>query len=162
WGRNLLPRTAEQDERYSNPDSDPRGDWKPSDLSARNYYSKGLYSITCPSGRVIPRPPGGRYWRCSEDNFKKLVKDKRIWWGAEGDNVPSLKRFLTEVKQGVVPQTIWTYGEVGHTQDAKKEILEIFDGDMVFMTPKPSELIKRIASIATEPGECILDSFAGS
>jgi len=162
WDRNLLPRTQEQNERYSNPDNDPRGDWKPSDLSARNYYSKGIFAITCPSGRVIPKPPGGRYWRCSEENFKKLVQDKRIWWGPKGDNVPAIKRFLSEVKKGIVPQTIWTYKEVGHTQDAKKLILEIFNGEMVFMTPKPLELLKRIITLATEPGDFVLDSFAGS
>lgn len=94
--------------------------------------------------------------------FQKLVKDNRIWWGADGNNVPAIKRFLSDVKKGVVPETIWTYKEVGHTQDAKKKILDIFGGEMVFMTPKPVELLKRIINIATDESDLVLDSFAGS
>ena len=107
--RNLLPRTSEADARYRNPDDDPRGPWKSSDLSARNPYSKGVYSITCPSGRVIPGPPTGNYWRYSEEKFRELDKDDRIWWGSDGNQVPAIKRFLSEVQRGLVPETIWTY-----------------------------------------------------
>jgi len=163
WKRNLLPRTEIQIERYKNPDNDPRGPWKPGDLSARNYYSEGTYPITTPSGRIISGPPKGTYWRVSQENFEKMNNDGRIWWGPHGDNVPAIKRFLSEVKEGVVPETIWTYGEVGHTQDAKKEIVRILsDAETVFITPKPSRLITHILKIATNPGDLVLDSFAGS
>ena len=119
--RNLLPRTKEADARYQNPDDDPRGPWKPSDLSARNPYSKGTYAIRCPGGRVIAGPPGGRYWRCSEEKFRELDDDNRIWWGTNGNQTPALKRFLSEVKQGLVPETIWTYKEVNHTQGREED-----------------------------------------
>jgi adenine-specific DNA-methyltransferase len=163
WELGLLPRTEEANARYSNPDHDPRGDWKPSDLSARNPYSKGKYSIKCPGGRVIPAPPAGRYWRSSEETFWEMDRDNRIWWGKDKNQIPAIKRFLSEVKQGLVPETIWTYQEVGHTQDAKKEVLEIFREDYdTILTPKPVELMKRIVRLSTEPDSIILDSFAGS
>lgn len=163
WQRNLLTRTEAQDRRYSNPDNDPRGPWASSDLSARNYYSLGTYSIICPSGRVIPGPPKGTYWRVSKETFEELDKDGRIWWGPDGNNVPRLKRFLSEVKEGVVPQTIWFHQEVGNTQEAKKEVVRLIpDAAEVFSTPKPTRLIRRILQIATNPGDLVLDSFAGS
>jgi site-specific DNA-methyltransferase (adenine-specific)/adenine-specific DNA-methyltransferase len=165
WKPNLVPRQPDQDERYKNLDNDPRGPWKTSDLSARNYYSLGTYSIKCPSGRIIEAPPKGMYWRVSKERFEGLDKDKRIWWGRNGDSIPQIKRFLSEVKQGIVPQTLWTYQEVGHTQEAKKELLaicEFQDSQSVFITPKPSRLIKRILEIGSEKDSLILDSFAGS
>lgn len=158
---NLMPRTEKQDKAYKNPDSDPRGPWKTSDLSARNSYSQGIYPITTPSGRVIDAPPGGNYWRVSKEKLAKLDKDNRIWWGKKGDAIPQIKRFLSEVKQGIVPQTFWSYEDVGHTQEAKKEILVLFEKD-VFATPKPERLIERILHIATNPGDLVLDSFLGS
>ena len=151
---NLMPRTEKQDRAYKNRDNDPRGPWKTSDLSARNFYSLGRYAIKSPDGRVIEGPPGGNYWRVSEDNFWKLVADNRIWWGKIGDSIPQIKRFLSEVKQGITPQTIWPYDEVGHTQDAKKEILKLFGND-VFLTPKPERLMQRIIHIATNPGDFV-------
>ncbi|MFB3887512.1 MAG: site-specific DNA-methyltransferase [Thermodesulfobacteriota bacterium] len=165
WDIGLLPRTEEQDARYSNPDNDPRGPWKPGDLSARNPYSKGKYSIKCPGGRVISGPPPGNYWRYSEENLWRMDKENRIWWGEDKNQVPAIKRFLSEVKQGLVPETIWTYKEVGHTQDAKKELLEIFGKDYPeFTTLKPTKLIKRILRLSTDTEEetVVLDSFAGS
>lgn len=161
WKRHLLPRTEEANARYENPDNDPRGPWKPSDLSARNYYSKGTYRIECPSGRVIEKPPEGRYYSVSEDDFWDLDEDKRIWWGEDGDSAPSVKRFLSEVKD-LVPETIWTYQEVGHTQDAKKEVLRIMTSTDAPVTPKPVDLLRRICWIASEPGDVVLDSFAGT
>jgi adenine-specific DNA-methyltransferase len=134
-------------------------------MSARNYYGEGTYSITCPSGREVAGPPPGNYWRVSKDKFAEFDKDKRIWWGKDGNNVPALKRFLSEVRQGVVPQTLWKYEEVGHTQDAKKEIHDIFQFEKtedVFSTPKPVHLMERILRIATNPGDIALDFFAGS
>jgi adenine-specific DNA-methyltransferase len=167
WTPYLLPRTNEMDSRYSNPDDDPRGPWTSGDLSARNYYGEGTYSVTCPSGRVIDGPPAGRYWATSSSRFHDLDKDKRIWWGPDGDGMPRIKRFLSEVKSGKVPQTLWTYEEVGHTQEAKKELLSFVqfpDSDSTFETPKPTKLLKRILQIATAPKEdaLVLDFFAGS
>lgn len=164
WRPKLLERTEEMDARYSNPDKDPRGPWTSGDLSARNSYSEGTYSIKSRSGRVIEGPPQGRYWSISKETFLKLDNDNRIWWGDDGENMPRLKRFLTDVK-GRVPQTIWEYEEVGHTQDAKKELLQIINfetSDDVFITPKPTALIDKILDIATDENSIILDSFAGS
>ncbi|MDF9393710.1 MULTISPECIES: site-specific DNA-methyltransferase [Methylococcus] len=165
WKPNLLPRTEEQNAAYKNPDKDPRGVWKTSDLSARNYYSAGTYSINCPSGRVIEAPPKGMYWRVSKEKFEELDRDNRIWWGKDGNAIPQIKRFLHEVKDGRVPQTMWFYQEVGHTQEGKKELLELVDfnsSDDVFITPKPTRLIQRILQIATDKDSLVLDSFAGS
>ncbi len=165
WRPNLLSRTEEMEARYSNPDNDRRGPWKSGDLSARNYYSEGTYSITCPSGRIIEGPPPGTYWRVKKAKFEELDRDKRIWWGDDGNNVPAIKRFLSEVKQGLVPQTLWFYKDVGHTQDAKKTLLEIGvlqSQEDATMTPKPVALIERVLEIGTAPDSIVLDSFAGS
>jgi adenine-specific DNA-methyltransferase len=161
WVPNPMPRTEKQDKAYKNLDNDQRGPWKSSDLSARNFYSLGKYAITSPSGRVIPGPPGGNFWRVSEENFWKLAADNRVWWGKRGDAIPQIKRFLSEVKQGVTPQTLWSYEEVGHTQEAKQEILELFGQD-VFLTPKPERLMDRVIQVGSKPGDLILDSFLGS
>ena len=161
WLPKLIPRSEKQDKAYKNFDDDYRGSWKTSDLSARNFYSKGTYSITTPSGRYIERPPGGNYWRVAEEKFWELDRDNRIWWGRDGNAIPQIKRFLSEVKQGIVPQTFWSYEEVGHTQDAKKEVLAISASD-VFITPKPERLMQRILHIASNPGDLVLDSFLGS
>lgn len=165
WKPRLLPRGDDATARYKNPDHDERGPWTSGDLQARNYYSEGTYPVTCPSGRVIPGPGKGMYWRVSQETFKRLDQEKRIWWGEAGNNMPRLKRYLTDVRDGIVPQTIWFYKDVGHTQEAKKELLELveFDSsDDVFITPKPTRLIQRILQIATEKDSLILDSFAGS
>ena len=167
WIPRLLPRTAEQDSHYSNPDNDPRGVWRVDGMSARNYYSKGTYSIITPSGRRIDGPPSGRYWVYSEEKFRELNRDGRIWWGIDGNNQPGVKRFLSEVGQGRVPQTLWTYEEVGHTQEAKKELIATVDfpnSDVVFDTPKPTRLLRRILQIATAPdsNDLVVDFFAGT
>jgi adenine-specific DNA-methyltransferase len=167
WMPTLLPRTAAMEARYTNPDKDPRGVWKAADLSARNYYGEGTYAITCPSGRAIDGPPAGRYWAVSRSKFKELSLDNRIWWGTDGNNSPAVKKFLSEVKDGRVPQTLWTYEEVGHTQEAKKELLSFVkfaDSDSTFETPKPTKLLKRILQIATSSNDdaLVLDFFAGS
>lgn len=161
WKPNLIPRQEKQNKAYKNLDNDPRGPWKTSDLSARNYYSVGRYTIQCPRGRVIEGPPGGNYWRVSEEKFWELDRDNRIWWGRDKNSIPQIKRFLSEVKQGVTPQTYWHYDEVGHTQEAKKEILGIFGSD-VFITPKPERLLERVIYLATNQGDLVLDSFLGS
>ena len=167
WRPELLPRTEEMEARYENPDNDPRGPWKPGDLSGRNYYSEGSYPVKCPSGRVIDGPPQGRYWVVSKDKFTELDKDGRIWSDKDGNNIPALKRFLSEVKQGRVPQTLWPYAEVGHTQDAKKQLMEYVSfeqTDNVLDTVKPTSLIRRMLQIATRSQEAdiVLDFFAGS
>lgn len=167
WTPRLLPRTEEMESRYSNPDDDPRGPWTSGDLSARNYYGEGTYSVTCPSGRVIDGPPPGTYWRVSKTKFDEMDREKRIWWGADGGNMPRLKRFLSEVKDGRVPQTLWTYQEVGHTQEAKKELIaavEFPNSDVVFDTPKPTRLMRRILQLATSPdrADIVVDFFAGT
>lgn len=167
WTPNLLPQTDDMIARYKNPDNDPRGVWQSDNLTARNRYDAGLYSVKCPSGRVIEGPPKGSYWRVSEANFKKLDADNRIWWGADGDNMPRLKRFLTEVKQGKTPQTLWFYSEVGHTQDAKKTLLKYVqfeETENVLNSVKPVELLQRILQLATSPSsdDIVLDFFSGS
>ena len=165
WRPNLIPRTEAQDKAYKNPDKDTRGPWKSGDLSARNSYSEGTYPITCPGGRVIAGPPKGSYWRVSEKKLAALHKDARIWWGKDGNSVPSIKRFLSEVKKGVTPQTLWTYDEVGHSQEAKKELVDLMpfrDSASVFISPKPLRLMERILTIASKPGDIVLDAFAGS
>jgi adenine-specific DNA-methyltransferase len=163
WRRNLLPREEKQDQAYKNPDNDPRGPWKPADLSGRNYYSLGTYPITTPSGRVIPGPPRGRYWTVSPAAFEEMVANNEIWWGADGDAIPQSKTFLRDVQQGLVPQTIWFYREVGHTQDAKREIKDLFpDEQAVFATAKPERLLKRIVEIGSREGDLVLDCFLGS
>ena len=164
WNRNLLPRSAELDGSYSNPDNDPRGAWTTNAIQARNYYSQGTYEIHSPSGRVFT-PPQGTYWRVSRATFDELEKDGRIWWGRDGNATPRIKKFLSEAKQGVVPATLWFHDDVGTNAEAKVEIRTLFQGVEdadIFMTPKPEKLIKRILEIATNPGDLILDSFAGS
>ena len=132
WRPNLMSRSEEQNSRYKNPDNDKRGPWKPGDLSARNFYSMGTYAITTPGGRVVDGPPKGNYWRYSEERLKELDKDNRIWWGKDGKGSPAIKRFLSEVQSGIVPQTLWFYSEVGHTQDAKKEVNKILHDELTF------------------------------
>ena len=162
WRPTLLPRTEEQNKRYTNRDNDHRGVWKSSDLSVKTYSEKCDYPITTPSGRII-NPPKSRCWRTSEDKFQELVADNRIWFGENGDNVPSIKRFLTEVKDGIVPLTIWKYTEVGHNQDAAKEVRDLFDGYGYFDTPKPTKLLQRMIHISgAKENDLILDFFAGS
>ena len=163
WKRNLLPRDEKHNKSYKNPDNDPRGPWTSGDLSARNPYSAGIYPVKTPSGRDIPGPPKGMYWRVSKEKLSELDRDERIWWGANGDNVPRIKRFLSEVMEGIVPQTIWLHDEVGNTQEAKKEVMTAVPGEAeVFQTPKPERLLKRVLDLATAPGDLVLDSFAGS
>lgn len=166
WRPNLLPRTEEADARYSNPDQDPRGPWSSSDLTARNYYGEGRYEVVSPSGKTY-NPGVGRYWRQSHENFKILDGDNRIWWGEDGGNMPRLKRFLIEVQQGIVPQTIWKYKEVGHTQEAKRTLIKYvrFDNpENVLNSVKPPRLIERMLQLATNANQqdIVLDFFAGS
>ncbi|WP_097125061.1 site-specific DNA-methyltransferase [Spirosoma fluviale] len=165
WRPKKLPRTDAMNARYKNPDNDPRGPWLLSDLAARNFYSLGQYPITTKIGRIIQGPPAGSYWRISREKFDQLDKDNRIYWGKNGDNRPGVKRFLTEVQDGVVPQTLWHWKDVGSTRNSKQELSKVMSAtsnEDLFITPKPSLLIERILQIATGPNDIILDSFAGS
>ena len=159
WRPHLLPRTADANARYANLDGDPRGPWKPSGLDVKTYASQYDYEIVTPSGRTV-RPPSGACWRVSKTRFNELVEDNRIWFGKSGSNVPSIKRFLTEVKQGITPLTIWTYDEVGHNQEATKEVREL--GVLGCDSPKPLRLLERVVQIASNKDSTILDFFAGS
>ncbi len=160
WRPNLLPRSETADSRYKNLDNDPRGVWTASDMTVRTYVESCDYPITTPSGKII-FPTDGRCWMTNKDNFEKLVADNRIWFGKDGNNVPRIKKFLSEVKQGMTSTTIWKCDEVGHNQDAKKEVKEINSTD-VFSTPKPERLIERVLTLASNEGDLVLDSFLGS
>lgn len=157
---NRLPRRTEADNRYKNPDNDPRGPWTSGDLSVGPAVQENIYPITTPSGRVC-YPPEGYSWRLNKDRFQEYVEDNRIWFGSDGNNVPRIKRFLTDVKDGVVAMTFWPYQEVGHNQDAKKEI-KALNFESIFDTPKPEKLIERILTLGSNPGDIVLDSFLGS
>ncbi len=160
WQRNLLPRENEDNNGYSNPDNDPRGIWASGPCHAKTPNPKDIYEITTPSGRKL-MPPPGTSWRFSKTRFQELIDDNRIYFGKNGDNVPRYKRFRSEVQDGLVPTTLWLRDEVGDNQDAKQEV-KVFNPDDVFATPKPEALMKRIITIATKPGDIVLDSFAGS
>lgn len=155
-----LSRTSEQDARYKNPDNDTRGIWTSGDLLRNEARGYAIYPITGPSGRVH-MPPKGTSWRFTKERFEELVLDSRIWFGATGNNVPRLKRFLSEVADSVPSTTWWEHKDVGHNDEAKKEIRALFSGNL-FDTPKPERLIQRVIEIATNPGDLVLDSFAGS
>jgi DNA methylase. len=160
WRPQLLPRTEEANSRYCNLDNDHRGDWKPSGLDVKTYSEKYDYEITVPSGRTV-KPPKGACWRVSKERFQELVSDKRIWFGNDGNNVPAIKRFLSEVKQGITPLTIWLYEDVGHNQEATQELKKL--GITEFDSPKPVRLIKRVIELSScTTDDIILDFFAGS
>lgn len=158
---NGLPRSDEANDRYSNPDNDSRGVWKSSDLSVGPAIPEKVYEITTPNGRKV-MPPSGYCWRLDKEKFEEYVKDNRIWFGSDGGNVPSIKRFLSEVKQGITPMTIWKYEEVGHSQDATKGLKKLFGNKAYFDYPKPIDLIKRCIQLYTDDNSLILDFFSGS
>lgn len=160
---NGLQRSDEANDRYKNLDNDSRGPWKSSDLSVGPEIKEKVYPITTPSGRVV-YPPKGYCWRLSKDRFDEFVKDNRIWFGNNGDAVPSIKRFLSEVKDTITPLTLWLRNEVGDNQEAKQETKSLFDGESYFETPKPIRLMKRILDIGTNATDedIVLDFFAGS
>ena len=160
WRPNLLPRTEEMDNRYKNPDNDTRGPWTSSDLTVKTYNKNCDYPITLPSGR-ISSPTESRCWGVNEKRFKELVADNRIWFGKTGNNMPRLKKFLSEVQGGMVSKTIWYRKEVGDNQEAKRENKIIFANDS-FSTPKPEKLIQRMIHLSTQEGDIVLDSFLGS
>lgn len=162
--RNPLPTSQGQLDRYHNPDNDARGPW--ASLPAHAKAEKGrrqaqFFTVTTPSGRPID-PPLGRCWLYTEPRFAEMRDDNRIWFGEGGNNAPRVKKFLSEVRAGLVPSTLWMHDEVGSTGAAKNEITRLFPADTPFSTPKPEGLIARIIHIATQPGDLVLDSFLGS
>lgn len=164
--RNLLPRSAAQDSAYQNPDNDPRGTWKPGDFTAQfnpkeNPRESQRYTLTTPQGNQFDPPPG-RCWLLTEPRYQELLADNRITFGANGNGRPALKRFRSEVMQGRVPDSWWSYLDVGHSQDAKKEMLKLFPSEEPFSTPKPERFLERVIQISTNPGDIVLDVFGGS
>ncbi len=157
-----IPRSEEADNRYSNPDNDPRGPWMSSDISVGPAIEANIYPITTPSGRVV-EPPAARSWRLSRNAFRERLQDNRIWFGPNGDGVPRIKRFRSELrKSGITPMTIWKYTEVDHSQAATQKLAKLFDGKKYFDYPKPVELLKRCLALYTL-GECtVMDFFSGS
>lgn len=160
WRPNPLLRSAEMDERYKNPDNDPKGPWASTDLTRAEHRDRDYWGLVTPSGKKI-FPAKGRSWSRPAENIEKLKAEGRLWFGPKGDRMPRLKKYLEEMTDGVTPQTIWLNGEVGNTQEAKKEVL-LIDSVKVFDTPKPERLVNRALHIATNPGDIVLDSFLGS
>jgi len=161
--RNLLPSTDEVRARYSNPDNDPRGPWQSVSLNAQGGHATKdqFYKVTTPNGRVV-QPPEGRCWVVTERRFWELAADGRVWFGAEGGNVPREKLFLSEARDGLTPHTLWTATEVGTNDSAKKELIELMGGADVFETPKPVSLLRRLVDVAVKPEDIVMDFFAGS
>ena len=157
-----LPRTEEANARYSNPDNDPRGVWMSSDISVKTYNAECDYPITAPSGRVI-EPPAGRCWRLSKKAFLERLQDNRIWFGPDGNGVPRIKRFLTDLKhEGMVPTSIMFFKDVGHSQEGAQEVSKLLDGGF-FSGPKPQRLMQRLLTLANlKTDSVVLDFFSGS
>ena len=158
----LLPRTDEANARYKNPDNDPRGPWTPDNMTVKTYSASYDYEITTPNGSIMS-PPNGRCWFTSKERMQKLIEEGRVWFGNDGGNMPRLKRYLADVQQGMTPITIWKYTEVGHNQEGRQEVKQLFDGKGYFDGPKPLRLLNRIITIAnTYRDSIILDFFSGS
>ena len=158
---NGLPRSKEADNRYTNPDNDLRGNWASADLSVGPAVESNIYAITTPSGRKVT-PPSGYSWRLNQTRFAEFLADNRIWFGDDGNGVPRIKRFLSEVKQGITPMTIWKHQEVGHSQKASQDLKRLFDDKSVFTYPKPIELVQRLLELYTNSDSIVLDFFSGS
>ena len=158
-----IPRSEEADNRYSNPDNDPRGPWMSSDISVGPAIEANIYPITTPSVLIV-EPPAARPWSLSRNAFRERLQDNRIWFGPDGDGVPRIKRFRSELrKTGITPITIWKYTEVDHSQAATQKLAKLFDGKKYFDYPKPVALLKRCLSLYTAQDNCIvLDFFSGS
>lgn len=159
---NGIPRNDEANDRYANPDNDSRGIWTSSDISVGPAIESNIYPITTPSGRVV-LPPSGYSWRFSKKVFAEKIADNRIWFGADGNGVPRVKRFLSELKKnGITPMTYWNYSEVGHSQEATQALMKLFDGKKLFDYPKPVKLIERCLQLYSDSESLVLDFFSGS
>lgn len=162
WNIGLLPRGEEIPNGYSNPDNDPRGPWTSTIMSAKSGSQSLLYEITTPSGRIVV-PPSGRYWSCSRDTFNKWKTENRIWFGINGDSAPRKKTFLSEVQDGLRPNSILFQNEVGNNQEGKQEVKALFNGVGVFDGPKPVRLLYTLLTIGNlSNGDIVLDFFSGS
>jgi adenine-specific DNA-methyltransferase len=162
FGIGMMPRTDEANARYKNPDNDPRGDWASDNLTVKTYSAEYDYEITTPSGKKI-RPTDGRCWFTNKMRMQELIDDNRVWFGESGDNMPRLKRFLSDVQRGMVPVTIWKYDEVGHNQEGRQEVKKLFSDKGYFDGPKPVRLLSKILRVAnTQTDSIILDFFSGS
>ena len=159
---NLLPRTSEMNDRYKNPDNDPRGPWQSGDLVANEERTNGYYDVISPQTGKKFNVPIGKHWVYSQENLYQMIEDNRIWFGKDGNSFPRKKRFLSEVKDGRKGDTWWISDEVGHNQESKREIIALFGRDSIFATPKPERLIQRVLTLATNEGDLVLDSFLGS
>lgn len=159
---NLLPRTEEMNARYTNPDNDPRGTWQSGDLVANEERVNGHYAVRSPITGKIFDVPQGKHWVYSQENLEAMIKDNRIYFGKDGNAFPRKKRFLSEVMQGRKGDTWWTSSEVGHNQEAKREIIKLFGKNNIFATPKPERLIERVLTLGSNEGDLVLDSFLGS
>ena len=158
----LLPRTAEMNERYKNPDNDPRGPWQSGDLVASGERSNGHFIIISPKSGKTFDVPQGKHWVYSESNLKKLVEDNQIWFGEDGNSFPRKKRFLSDVQDGRTASTIWLSEEVGHNQTATREVKHLFDDNKYFDFPKPVSYIKQMLMVSTKNEDIVLDFFSGS
>lgn len=158
---NGLKRNDEANSRYLNPDNDPRGVWKSDNFSVGPAIESNIYEVITPSGRKV-LPPSGYSWRLNKERFKEFLDDNRIWFGETGNNVPSIKRFLSEVKNTITPMTIWKYQDVGHSQSASQDLKRLFDGKALFDYPKPVNFIKRMLELYSNSNDLILDFFSGS
>ncbi len=156
-----LRRTEAQRAAYRNPDDDPRGPWKAENLSASRPYSKGRFTIVTPSGRRV-RPPSGRSWRCSDSQYAAWLADGRIWFGRAGTGKPMLKKYLKEVPDALTPSTWWPSSECGSNKEASTELKAMFDGEVVFDTPKPVRLLRRVVDLFCPTDGLVVDLFAGS
>lgn len=159
WRPNLLPRSNDANARYKNPDNDPRGVWKAGDFTGAGATSQ-TYPIITPTGRTL-YPPEGKHWIASKENYEKLRADNRIWFGSSGDNAPSIKRFLSEVKSGMAQISILDYSEVGHSDEANRELKKLMEG-VVFDYPKPTRLLQRLVHLGMGKDDIVLDFFSGS
>jgi len=157
---NRLEKTEKQTGRYTNRDNDLRGPWKPGDTLRNEVRDYAVFPVQTPSGREV-YPSAGTSWRYTKEKFAEMIADNRIWFGVDGNARPAVKRFLSEVTDTIPATTIWKYDEVGHNDESKKESKELF-GDQLFGTPKPERLMARVIALASNPGDWILDSFAGS
>ena len=157
-----LPKSDKQNNRYKNPDNDPRGPWISTDLLRMEHRANSVYGVTTPSGKVyIPEP--GTSWRHPEKEMLALIENNEIWFGKDGSSKPRRKRFMSEVKEGICPQTIWKHEDVGHTQEAKQFLKRILDSSLdFFATPKPVRLVNQILRVLCDDNDIILDAFAGS
>ena len=158
--RNRVGFASKQFKNYKNPNNDPNGPWQSISMTAQGWRPNQMYEITAPNGKKHT-PPEGRCWSLIEPEYEKLKNANRLWWGKDGNGVPRQIRYLKDI-DGLVPWTWWPHEEVGHTDEAKKEIQGLFQTQTAFDTPKPTRLIERILQIATNPGDLVLDSFAGS